>query len=116
MKKPTPPLYPKQAHLLQQLGQRLKDARLRRRFSAQTVAVRAGLSRPTLYRLELGDPAVAMGSYMQVLRVLGLEQDLGLLAKDDELGRRLQDEALPQRRRAPKRPKLSAPAPQRGEG
>jgi hypothetical protein len=63
-----------------------------------------------------------MGSYVQVLRVLGLERDLALIAKDDPLGRALQDEALPARRRAPKRP-VPPPAhagtsggPRRGDG
>jgi transcriptional regulator with XRE-family HTH domain len=116
MKKPSPILYPQQARALQRLGQRLKDARLRRRFAAQTVALRAGISRPTLFRLEQGDPAVAFGSYVQVLRVLGLDQDLELLAKDDELGRRLQDEALPQRRRAPRRRGPAPPPKEGGQG
>jgi len=44
-----------------------------------------------------------MGIYVQILRVLGLVEDLGLLAKEDLLGRRLQDEALPHRKRAPKK-------------
>lgn len=85
------------------LGQRLKDARLRRRFSMETVCARADISRPTLYKVENGSPSVAIGSYVQVLRVLGLGEDLSLLAKEDVLGRRLQDESLPQRKRAPRK-------------
>jgi len=38
-----------------------------------------------------------------VLRVLGLVEDLSLIAKEDVLGRRLQDESLPQRKRAPRK-------------
>jgi hypothetical protein len=41
--------------------------------------------------------------YVQVLRVLGLVEDLGVIAKEDTLGRRLQDEALPHRKRAPRK-------------
>jgi transcriptional regulator with XRE-family HTH domain len=106
-------LYPRSAAELRALGARLRDARLRRRFSMATVCVRADISRPTLYKIESGDPAVTMGSYVQVLRVLGLERDVALIAKDDVLGRSLQDEALPTRRRAPRRARgsVSGPAP-----
>lgn len=88
---------------MEALGQRLKDARLRRRFSMETVCSRAGISRPTLGKVENGDPSVAFGIYVQLLRVLGLVEDLSLIAKEDVLGRRLQDESLPQRQRAPRR-------------
>lgn len=101
------PLYPRSSRQMTALGQRLKDARLRRRFSMETVCVRANISRPTLYKIELGDPTVAIGSYVQVLRVLGLVEDLSLVAKEDALGRSLQDESLPLRKRAPKRLKPS---------
>ena len=103
MNKRTVTIYPPSAKELKALGQRLKDARLRRRFSMETVCARADISRPTLYKVENGDPSVAMGMYVQVLRVLGLVEDLGVIAKEDVLGRRLQDEALPHRKRAPKK-------------
>ena len=113
-----PTLYPRSAAELRALGARLRDARLRRRFSMETVCARADISRPTLYKIESGDPTVTMGSYVNVLRVLGLERDVALVAKDDVLGRSLQDEALPARRRAPRRPAkrpVSGPSPA-GEG
>ena len=103
MNKRTVTIYPSSAKELEALGQRLKDARLRRRFSMETVCVRADISRPTLYKIENGDPSVAMGMYVQVLRVLGMVEDLSLIAKEDVLGRRLQDESLHQRKRAPKK-------------
>jgi transcriptional regulator with XRE-family HTH domain len=96
-------LYPASAKEMEALGQRLKDARLRRRFSMETVCARADISRPTLNKAENGDPSVAFGAYVQVLRVLGLVEDLSLIAKEDVLGRRLQDESLPQRKRAPRK-------------
>jgi transcriptional regulator with XRE-family HTH domain len=101
--KRTTTIYPTSFKELTELGQRLKDARLRRRFSMETVCLRANISRPTLYKIENGEPSVTIGAYVQVLRVLGLTADLALVAKEDTLGRRLQDEALPQRKRAPRR-------------
>jgi transcriptional regulator with XRE-family HTH domain len=95
-------LYPSSVKALQALGQRMKDARLRRHFSAETVAARAGISRQTLAKIEAGADSVAMGNYFQVLVVLGLEKDMNVVARDDVLGRRLQDAELPQRRRAPR--------------
>ena len=104
-------LYPSSSRQLQALGARLRAARLRRRLSAETVCARANIARGTLVKIEHGDPSVAMGNYVQVLRVLGLEQDLAPLAADDVVGRRLQDAKLPQRKRAPKR-KAANKAPQ----
>jgi len=94
---------------VENFGGNLKLARLRRKFSAETVAQRAGISRKTLSRVEQGDPAVALGRYAPVMQVLRLERDLERLAADDILGRKLQDASLTTRRRAPKRSELSSP-------
>jgi transcriptional regulator with XRE-family HTH domain len=103
MPRPSTTLYPSSTRTLSGLGQRLKDARLRRHFSGETVAARAGITRQTLTKIEAGSPSVTIGNYFQVLVVLGLDNDINLLARDDVLGRRLQDAELPQRRRAPRR-------------
>jgi transcriptional regulator with XRE-family HTH domain len=65
--------------------------------------MRAGISRPTLVSIEKGVDSVSMGSYFMVLRILQLEEDFLLLAKDDVLGRRLQDLRLVTKQRAPKK-------------
>lgn len=96
-------LYPSQSKLLRELGTRLREARLRRRFSVTLVAERADVSRPTLNKVEAGDPAVTMGTYLRVLAVLGLDKDIASLAAEDPVGRRLQDAELATPRRAPKR-------------
>jgi transcriptional regulator with XRE-family HTH domain len=82
-------------------------ARLRRRYSAESVAKRAGVARATLYRVEEGDAGVSIATYASVLRVLGLQGDLDLLARDDVLGRKLQDLELPTRKVAPRRASAS---------
>lgn len=102
-------LYPSSQRQLLALGERLRSARLRRAFSAETVCARAGLSRPTLTKIEKGDACVTMGSYLQVLRVLEMDQDLSGVAVDDVVGRRLQDAGLPRRERAPRRKKGGTP-------
>jgi transcriptional regulator with XRE-family HTH domain len=94
-----PAFYPAQKRLLTALGERLRLARLRRKFTIDIVCQRAGISRMTLFRAEAGSPAIALGTLLRILAVLGLEADLDLIARDDRAGRLLQDQALPVRRR-----------------
>ena len=102
MPKITTPLLPAVQRRLTALGESLRLARLRRELSAEMVAERAGISRQTLSSLENGSGSVSMATYVQVLFVLGLEKDLDALARDDELGRALQDAKLTPRKRARK--------------
>lgn len=94
---------------LRSLGLNLKEARLRRALPASVVAARAYTTRPTLQRVEAGDPGVGIGIYAAVLQALGLLDGLTLLAdaSRDETGLNLAAAALPRRARLPRR----APGP-----
>lgn len=88
-------LLPETINILQEMGQQIKLARLRRKLPAELVAERAGISRATLVSIEKGLPSVAIGNYAAVLHALNkMDTDLLLVAKDDEFGRKLQDIGL----------------------
>ena len=90
--------------ILKDMGEQIKLARLRRDLSAELVAERAGISRASLWKVESGNPAVAMGIYAAVLHALNnMDKDLLLVAKDDEFGRQMQDLSLITRKRATRR-------------
>ena len=88
---------------IQIVGEQIKLARLRRNLSVAQIAERATCSPLTVSRVEKGAPTVSIGIYLRVLYALQLEDDILHLAKDDELGRRLQDLSLINRRRAAKK-------------
>lgn len=94
---------PKEKRILKQLGENLKLARLRRKYSAEMVSERAGISRTTLWSIEKGNSASSISSLLQVLSVYGMETDLLKVAEDDILGRKIQDAQLNIGERAPKK-------------
>ena len=89
--------------VLRKMGQDINDARRRRRITIELMAERAGLSRATIGKIEKGDPTASMGGYASVLFILGMANSLGDLVDSahDLIGRRLEDEKLPQRVRTP---------------
>ena len=66
--------------LLQRLGERLRLLRVRRGLSAKEMAASTGMSVVTLRSLERGGKGVAIGGYLAVMTVLGIERDLEELA------------------------------------
>jgi transcriptional regulator with XRE-family HTH domain len=94
MRSKKPVLLPTTSRIMKVLGENIKLARRRRGLNTEQVSERANISRSTLWLIEKGDPGVAMGTYLQVLFVLGLEKDMLQIAADDEYGRKLQDVAL----------------------
>lgn len=84
-------VFPKYNQVLEQMGENIKLARKRRKLTTVQVAERADIARSTLYLIEKGDASVAFGAYFNVLRVLGLQNDIVKVAADDDFGRKLQD-------------------------
>jgi len=113
MPRSTPSILPRLARLLAAVGDNIRKARLRRAYASETVAQRAGIARKTLYRVERGDPAVALGIYARVLQALRLENDLAPIAADDELGRKLQDAKLERKKRAPRQSRQTSRSSER---
>lgn len=71
-------MYAEPKELLVKLGGFVKATRRLRRMNAARLAADANISRTTLYLIENGDPSVAAGSYMQVLFLLGIAQQIHL--------------------------------------
>ena len=88
---------------MQQVGEQIRLARLRRDLSIAQIADRATCSPLTVMRIEKGTPTVSIGIYLRVLYALQLEDDILYLAKEDKLGRMLQDLSLKRRQRASKK-------------
>ena len=99
MTRKSPPLPLPVQRVLKKLGSDIRDARRRRRIQTEIMADRLQISRPTLRRLEKGDPSVGMGSYATALYILGMINHVGNLAdiSHDPVGQRIATEDLPQR-------------------
>lgn len=84
---------------LRKVGSDIADARKRRRISTETMCQRAMISRPTLAKIEGGDPDVSIGKYATVLFILGMTERLIDIAdpSHDLLGMDLESENLPKR-------------------
>lgn len=85
------------------VGEQIRLARLRRDLSIAQIAERASCSELTVMRVERGTSTVAIGIYLRILFALGLDESILFIAKDDEMGRTLQDLDLKNRQRASKK-------------
>ena len=91
---------------LQKLGRDLALARRKRRLSTADMAARLFVSRDTLWRLERGDPTVAIGTLATAAFILQCHERLADLAAPatDLVGLQQEEARLPQRiRRIPRR-------------
>jgi transcriptional regulator with XRE-family HTH domain len=89
-----PILFPKMKIQLEIMGENIKLARLRRKYTIEQVCERASITSETLSLIESGYPNITLGQYLSVLKVLGLDNDIYTIASNDILGRKLQDIAL----------------------
>jgi transcriptional regulator with XRE-family HTH domain len=86
---------------LKLLGERLRQARIARHEMQQRFADRLGVSRPTLGRMESGDPGVSIGAWLKALQMLGRDDELDLLlSTGDDLFEKYEQANTPKRRRA----------------
>ena len=111
MPRKTSPLLPKTESLLTKFGDRLRLARLRRKLTAAQVAERAGMVPMTLRNIERGGVGVTIGAYLAVMQVLGVEEDLNFLLRDDPFGHQLQDAKLSPRKPAARQSRSKRTAP-----
>lgn len=84
------------------LGASVREARLGRRWGMQELAERLGVSRPTVSKIERGDPTVALGVALEAAALLGVPLFGGDARRAQE--RRRVDERvalLPKRARKP---------------
>jgi transcriptional regulator with XRE-family HTH domain len=84
---------------LRKLGEDIRAARLCRNLTMEVVAGRSATSRPTISRIEKGDPSVSIGIVASVLQSLGLLEHLADVAdpSQDEIGQNIAREQLPKR-------------------
>ena len=95
-------LAPNTLKILERMGARIKKARLRRNISIETIAERAGIGEVTYYAIEKGVATVSIGAYAAVLSVLELENDLELIAVDEDRKQKFKEQNITRRERASK--------------
>ena len=103
MVRKTVKLTPETRVIIEKMGIRIKNARLRRNIIAEVLAEKTGISKSTLSAVEKGVPTVSIGAYGALLYALGMENDLELVAVDKEGERIYRETHLQQRKRATKR-------------
>lgn len=96
---PSHPLPLPAASALRKLGRELALARRKRGLSTADLASRLFVSRDTLWRLERGDPTIALGTLATATFILQLHDRLANLAAPatDALALSLDEKRLPQR-------------------
>ena len=84
-------LFPKQRKALTTFGEDLLLAMKRRGLTKQMICDRTGFDHKTINKVFAGDPSVAIGTYIKIMAVLGMEENFSKLAAHDEVGIKLQN-------------------------
>jgi len=66
-------------------GQFLREARLRAGLTQRTVAARAGVSQPTVARIERGDVIPSLERLVALIRACGLDLDIRVTDLDEDV-------------------------------
>ena len=84
-------LFPRQRKVLTSFGEDLLLAVKRRGYTKQMICDRTGFDNKTFNKVFAGDPGVAIGTYLKVMAVLGMEENFAEMAAKDEVGIKLQN-------------------------
>lgn len=84
-------LFPEQQKILIQFGEDLLLAMKRRGFTKKLLCDRTGFDYKTVNKVFAGDPGVAIGTYLKIMAVLGMESNFAEMAAHDEVGIKLQN-------------------------
>ena len=103
MARKTVNLLPSTQRALEKAGANIKKARLRRNIRAEILAERAGISADTLSAIEKGASTVSIGAYAAVLAELNMDNDLEMIALDEEGKKQFKEHNLKKRERATKK-------------
>jgi hypothetical protein len=87
-------LFPAQKRILETFGNDLLLAAKRRGLNNPMLCEHSEFDIKTVNNILVGDPGVAIGAYIKILGILGLEANFAELAAHDEVGRKLQDASL----------------------
>jgi transcriptional regulator with XRE-family HTH domain len=81
------------------MGEAVAHARKRRGMTQDSLAKQAGLSKPTIQRLEQGLAQISVGRLFDLLDVLDPQtlQNVVSALETDEVGQAIQDQRLPER-------------------
>lgn len=90
---------PQTKKIIEDLGERIKLARIRRKLSTKLICERAGISRATLCQVEKGSASPSIGTYINVLMALGgMDKEFDKILDNDIVGNNLNEIELLKKR------------------